>query len=337
MKGLAGWTLITGLGIELNLDGNVAWVKEMEKVLAHDFRSDVGMESSGDDLFDIDQSSWDTSAEVTWVKSESTSPLWGKSKGVGRPCNFKAIDSWGKKSSGPKRPTGRPPRGARQWPYTNPRGVRAYRMDPNCNAEWRSRILQPSQLGKSHGKSDSTINRLNPNEKSVDSLGVFRRGSGGANPRKCKKIPATITCRPFAGLTGLEARKDILRKRFLYVVSKYERHTCGAYREKRLNVFFRAEIWKFWNSRISIDISAIRRWMKTTVRPVGSDASGDQRLASNFSRKRQNVLLRNQRCGAYFNQSNAIDFCWEENVSGWIVELLRMCLEKNINRTKARK
>ena len=104
----------------------------------------------------------------------------------------------------PKRPTGRPPppRGARQWPYTNPRGARAYQKNPNCNAEWRSRILPPSQLGKSHGKTDSTINRLNPNEKSVDSLGVFRRGSGGANPRKCQKIPATSTCRPFAGLTG---------------------------------------------------------------------------------------------------------------------------------------
>ena len=102
----------------------------------------------------------------------------------------------------PKRPTGRPPRGARQWPYTNPRGARAYQKNPNCNAEWRSRILPPSQLGKSHGKTDSTINRLNSNEKSVNSLGVFRRGSGGENPRKCQKKPATSTCRPFAGLTG---------------------------------------------------------------------------------------------------------------------------------------
>ena len=95
-----------------------------------------------------------------------------------------------------------PPRGARQWPYTNPRGARAYQKNPNCNAEWRSRILPPSQLGKSHRKTDYTINRLNSNEKSVNSLGVFRPGSGGENPRKCQKKPATSTCRPFAGLTG---------------------------------------------------------------------------------------------------------------------------------------
>ena len=102
----------------------------------------------------------------------------------------------------PSAPLAAPPRGARQWPYTNPRGARAYQKNPNCNAEWRSRILPPSQLGKSHGKTDSTINRLNSNEKSVNGLGVFRRGSGGENPRKCKKKPATSTCRPFAGLTG---------------------------------------------------------------------------------------------------------------------------------------
>ena len=105
---------------------------------------------------------------------------------------------WSVATAGPRRPTGRPPRGARQWPYTNPRGARAYQKNPNCNAEWRSRILPPSQLGKSHGKTDSTINRLNSNEKSVNSLGVFRPGSGGENPRKCQKKPATSTCRPFA-------------------------------------------------------------------------------------------------------------------------------------------
>ena len=99
----------------------------------------------------------------------------------------------------------------------------------------------------------------------------------------------------------IEARIDILRKRFLYVVSKYEWPKSGAYREKRLNVFFQAEIWKFRNSRISIDISAIRRSMKTIFKSVGSEELGNRRPASNFSRKRQNVLLRNQRCGAYFN------------------------------------
>ena len=64
-------------------------------MLPHDFRSDVGMLSSGDDLFDIDRSNWDTSAGVTGLKSESSSPLWGrsKSKGVGLPCNFRAIES----------------------------------------------------------------------------------------------------------------------------------------------------------------------------------------------------------------------------------------------------
>ena len=46
-------------------------------------------------MFDIDRSNWDTSAGVTGLKSESTSPLWGrsKSKGVGLPCNFRAIES----------------------------------------------------------------------------------------------------------------------------------------------------------------------------------------------------------------------------------------------------
>ena len=54
------------------------WVKDrfakcemrMEKVSAHDFRSDVEWcnQSSGDDLFDIDRSGWDTSAGVTGVK-----------------------------------------------------------------------------------------------------------------------------------------------------------------------------------------------------------------------------------------------------------------------------
>ena len=49
-----------GISASLNLDGKVACVKErfvkcemrMEK--AHDFWNDVWMESSGDDLFDID-------------------------------------------------------------------------------------------------------------------------------------------------------------------------------------------------------------------------------------------------------------------------------------------
>ena len=147
------------------------------------------------------------------------------------------------------------------------------------------------------------MNRLNPNEKSVDSLGVFRPGSGGENPRKCKKKTSDEHVSAFCGTHRshvIEARIDILRKRFLYVVSKYEWPTCGAYREKRLNVFFRAEIRKFRNSCISMDISAIRRCMRTNFRPVGSETSGNRRPAWNFSRKRQNVLLRNQRCGAYF-------------------------------------
>ena len=85
----------------------------------------------------------------------------------------------------------------------------------------------------------------------------------------------------------IEARIDILRKRFLYVVSKYERSTkSGAYREKRLNVFFRAEIWKFRNSRISMDISAIGRCMRTTL-----DRSDRTRLAIDGLRRifRENV------------------------------------------------
>ena len=123
------------------------------------------------------------------------------------PLHFSVVTTRVRGQSGhlildPSAPLAAPPRGARQWPYTNPRGARAYQKNPNCNAEWRSRILPPSQLGKSHGKTDSTINRLNSNEKSVNSLGVFRRGSGGENPRKCQKKPATSTCRPFAGLTG---------------------------------------------------------------------------------------------------------------------------------------
>ena len=101
----------------------------------------------------------------------------------------------------PSAPLAAPPRGPTVTLYESARRA-SLSKNPNCNAEWRSRILPPSQLGKSHGKTDSTINRLNSNEKSVNSLGVFRRGSGGENPRKCQKKPATSTCRPFAGLTG---------------------------------------------------------------------------------------------------------------------------------------
>ena len=157
------------------------------------------------------------------------------------------------------------PRGARQWPYTNPRGARAYQKNPNCNAEWRSRILPPSQLGKSHGKTDSTINRLNSKWKICKQFGRIPTGVRGWKPPKMQKKPSDEHVSAFCGTHRshvIEARIDILRKRFLYVVSKYERSTHGAYREKRLNVFFRAEIWKFLNSRISIDISAIRRCME---------------------------------------------------------------------------
>ena len=81
----------------LNFDGKVTWVKDKlakramrtEKVSEHDFSKDVGMKPSGDDLPDIERSSFETSSGVTGVYSESRLWLWGwsKSKGEGGPFN----------------------------------------------------------------------------------------------------------------------------------------------------------------------------------------------------------------------------------------------------------
>ena len=82
----------------------------------------------------------------------------------------------------PSAPLAAPPRGARQWPYTNLRGARAYQKNPNCNAEWRSRILPPSQLGKSHGFENHTTNVSNL--KSGKSIYLTMT----SEVRKCPKI-----------------------------------------------------------------------------------------------------------------------------------------------------
>ena len=113
-------------------------------------------------------------------------------------------------------------------------------------------------------------------------FGRIPTGVRGWKPPKMPKKTSDEHVSAFCGTHRshvIEARIDILRKRFLYVVSKYEWPKSGAYREKRLNVFFRAEILKFRNSRISMNISAIGRCMRTNFRPVGLDTSGDRRPA----------------------------------------------------------
>ena len=67
------------ISASLNFNGKIAWVENklakramrIEKVSEHDFRKDIEIKSSGDDLPDIECNSFETSSGVTGVYSES--------------------------------------------------------------------------------------------------------------------------------------------------------------------------------------------------------------------------------------------------------------------------